>query len=165
MTLALIAAVSSNDVIGFKGDMPWGRSLKPDLRRFKAITQGHPILMGRKTWESVGLALPGRTSIVISHASLTLPPGVLLAPSLDQALALAAKAPGAEEVFVIGGGQLYEAALPLARRIYLTRVHKDYEGDTFFPRLDPRGWAPIGRAAGSQDGLAYEFLTLQRSIQ
>jgi dihydrofolate reductase len=163
MSLSLVVAASTNNVIGLKGDMPWGRSLKPDLRRFKALTLGHPIVMGRKTWDSVGKALPGRTSLVVSRGAQTLPEGVLAASSLEQALRLAAAAPGGEESMLIGGGQLYAAALPLASRIYLTRVCKDYQGDTFFPPLDPAAWAVIGRAHGSHEGLDYEFLTLQRS--
>jgi dihydrofolate reductase len=163
MSLSLVVAASTNDVIGLNGDMPWGRSLKPDLRRFKALTLGHPIIMGRKTWDSVGTALPGRTSIVVSRGAQTLPAGVLAAVSLDEALGLAATAPGGAETMLIGGGQLYAAALPRASRIYLTRVWKDYEGDTFFPALDPDAWAAIGRSRGSHEGLDYEFLTLQRS--
>jgi dihydrofolate reductase len=120
--------------------------------------------MGRKTWDSLGRALPGRTSIVVSRGAPALPQGVLAAASLDQALQLAAAAPGGEEAMLIGGGQLYAAALPQANRIYLTRVWKDYEGDTFFPSLDPDAWAVIGRARGQQEGLDYEFLTLQRSL-
>jgi dihydrofolate reductase len=163
MSLSLVVAASTNNVIGLKGDMPWGRSLKPDLKRFKALTMGHPILMGRKTWDSVGLALPGRTSIVVSRGAQALPPGVLAAQSLEEALRLATAAPGGEEAMLIGGGQLYAAALSLADRIYLTRVGKNYEGDTFFPDLDPQAWAAIGRAKGRYEGLDYEFLTLQRS--
>ena len=160
--LSLVVAVSQNDVIGFKGDMPWGRGLKDDLRRFKALTMGHPILMGRKTWDSIGKPLPGRTSIVISRSALALPEGVLAATSLEQALSLAKALPGGEEAMLIGGGQLYAVALPLASRLYLTRVLKNFEGETFFPVLHPADWAPIGRTRGQEGDLAYEFLTLQR---
>jgi dihydrofolate reductase len=165
MSLSLVAAVSRNGVIGFQGDMPWGRSLKPDLRRFKAITLGHPVIMGRKTWDSLrGQALPGRSNIVVSRSALALPAGVLAAASLDEALILGAAAEGGEEVMLIGGGQLYEAGAMAAGRIYLTKVLKDFEGDTYFPEIDPQAWAAIGRVHGEHEGLAYEFLTLQRSI-
>lgn len=160
--LSLVVAASTNNVIGLKGDMPWGRGLKDDLRRFKALTMGHPILMGRKTWDSIGKPLPGRTSIVISRSALALPEGVLGAASLEQALSLAKAAPGGEEAMLIGGGQLYAAALALVDRLYLTRVLKNFEGDTYFPALDPADWAPMGRARGQEGDLAYEFLTLQR---
>ncbi len=163
MTLALVVAASANNVIGLNGDLPWGRRLKPDLRRFKAITLGHPIIMGRKTWLSLGQPLPGRTNIVVSRTLGGLPAGVQLAQGLDQALALAAVAPGAEEVLVVGGGELYRAALPLVKRVYLTKVLENFEGDTHFGPLDPGQWAAIGRTSGEYDGLAYEFLTLQRS--
>lgn len=164
MSLSLIVAVAEGNVIGLKGDMPWGRSLKPDLRRFKAITVGHPVIMGRKTWDSLGgKPLVERTNIVVSRASLKLPDGVLAAGSLDAALALAAAAPGGEEAIVIGGGQLYAEALPRVTRVYLTRVLKHFDGDTYFPALAPEDWAPMGRAKGEHEGLAYEFLTLQRS--
>ena len=164
MSLSLVVAIAQNSVIGFKGDMPWGRSLKPDLRRFKAVTLGHPVIMGRKTWDSLGgKPLVERTNIVVSRASLELPDGVLGAGSLDAALILAASARGGEEAMLIGGGQLYAVGLPLVSRIYLTRVLKDFEGDTHFPALDPSAWAPIGRTRGEHEDLPYEFLTLQRS--
>jgi dihydrofolate reductase len=164
LSLSLIVAVSRNGIIGAHGDMPWGRELKPDLRRFKAITLGHPVIMGRKTWDSlVGKPLVERTNIVVSRGPLTLPAGMLAASSLDEALALAAKAPGGEEAMLIGGGQLYAAALGLVKRIYLTRILKDYAGDTHFSALDPAAWAAIGRVNVVHASLPYEFLTLQRS--
>ena len=164
MSLSLIAAVGEGNVIGAQGDMPWGRSLKPDLRRFKAVTLGHPVIMGRKTWDSLGgKALAGRTNIVVSRGAPSLSPGALAAASLDDALLLAARAPGGEEAMLIGGGQLYAQALPVASRIYLTKVLRAFEGDTFFPALSPADWAPIGRAQGRAGDLAYEFLTLQRA--
>jgi dihydrofolate reductase len=163
MSVSMVAAVSQNGVIGLAGDMPWGRGLKPDLRRFKAVTLGHPIVMGRKTWDSLGKALPGRTNIVISRSAQTLPEGVLAARDLDEALALGAQAPGGEEVMVIGGGQIYAAALPRATRLYLTRVLKDFEGDTRFPALNDADWAPMGQVRGDYEGLPYSLLTLQRT--
>ena len=163
MSLSLVVAVSSNNIIGHNGDLPWGRSLKADLRRFKAITMGHPILMGRKTWDSLGRALPGRTNIIISRQNLKVPDGVHVVASLEQALQVAAAAPGGEEVMLMGGGQLYAAGLVLANRVYLTRVLQDFEGDVSFPVLQPADWAAIGRTRGQEGDLAFEFLTLQRS--
>ena len=164
MSLSLVVAVAEGNAIGFQGDMPWGRSLKPDLRRFKAITLGHPVIMGRKTWDSLGgKPLAGRTNIVVSRSALSLPDGVLAAASLDAALQAAAQAPGGEEAMLIGGGQLYAEALPRASRIYLTKVLKAFEADTFFPTLSPADWAAMGQARGRAGDLAYEFLTLQRA--
>jgi dihydrofolate reductase len=165
MSLSLVAALANGGVIGLRGDMPWGRSLKADLKRFKAVTLGHPVIMGRKTWDSLaGKALVERTNIVVSRQALDLPAGVLGAGSLEAALALAEKAPGGEEPMLIGGGQLYAQAWPLARRLYLTRILKDFEGDTYFPEWAAQDWAPIGQARGGAEGdLRYEFLTLQRS--
>ena len=136
MTLTVIAAVAENGIIGRQGDLPW--RLPADLKRFRRLTTGHAILMGRKTWESIGRPLPGRTSIVLTgRAEYPLPEGVLRAGSLDEALALV---PGEDEVFVIGGEALYAEALPRADRLQLTRVHASPSGDARFPAFDPSEW-------------------------
>jgi dihydrofolate reductase len=164
MSLSLVAAMAANGAIGLKGDMPWGRALKADLRRFKALTLGHPVIMGRKTWESLGgKPLPGRTNIVVSRGVQNLAEGALAAESLEAALKVAAGAPGGEESMLIGGGQLYAAALPHASRVYLTRILKNFEADTYFPELKPSAWVVIGRARRQSAELDCEFLTLQRS--
>ncbi|MBA3623816.1 MAG: dihydrofolate reductase [Methylibium sp.] len=131
MELVLIAAVARNGAIGQGGTMPW--HLPADLQRFKRTTLGAPILMGRKTWDSIGRALPGRRSIVITRNPQWLAQGAETAESLHGALRLAE---GAPQVFVIGGAQIYTEALPLADRLLLTEIDADFEGDTFFPAWD-----------------------------
>ena len=137
MRLSLIAAVAENGVIGAAGDIPW--RLPGDWRRFKATTLGHHLLMGRLTWESIGRALPGRTTVVISRGQPDLPNGVLLASSLDQAVRISTDA-GDDEAFVAGGAGIYRLALPRADRLYLTRVHAAIEGETHFPDWDLANW-------------------------
>jgi dihydrofolate reductase len=133
----LIAAVADNGVIGRDGDLPW--RLPADLKRFKAWTMGHPILMGRRTWESIGRPLPGRRSIVLTRGdSLKGVAGVETAGNLEEALALAAES--GNDVFVIGGAAIYREALPRAHRLILTRVHGEVEGDTHFPAFDSQQW-------------------------
>ncbi len=158
--VSLIVAADENNVIGRGGAMPW--HLPADLAHFKRITMGKPIVMGRRTFEAIGRALPGRRSIVVSRSADFAAPGVEHAASLEAALALAGDA---EEVMVIGGGELYRAALPLAQRIYLTRVHAKIEGDTFFPELDDSMWketARENRAADEKNAYALTFMTLER---
>jgi dihydrofolate reductase len=130
MRLSIIAAVADNGVIGRDNALPW--RLSADLRRFKVLTLGHHLLMGRKTFESIGSVLPGRTTVVISRGRPALPPGVLLAHSIDEAVAMA-RASGDFEAFVAGGAEIYELALPVADRLYLTRVHTITDGDIRFP--------------------------------
>ena len=135
MSVAMIVAMDRNGVIGRDGDLPW--RLSSDLRRFKQLTMGHHLLMGRVTWDSLGRPLPGRTSIVVSRQSPDLPEGVLLAHSLEEAIELSS---GDELPFVIGGAQIYALALPLASRIYVTRVMAEVQGDTYFPEWDRTQW-------------------------
>ncbi len=150
MKLALIAAVAENRVIGRDGDLPW--RLPDDLRHFKRTTLGHCLIMGRKTWDSLPAALPGRTTIVLSHNASFEADGALAVSDLDAALAAAAER-GDEEPIVAGGAALYELALPRAARMWLTRVHAKIEGDVFFPDWE-RGWerdeaGEAGARAGS----------------
>lgn len=155
MIITLIAAMAENRVIGKDGAMPW--HLPDDLARFKAITLGHPVIMGRKTFASIGRPLPGRLNIVLTRRKGYSPEGVAVARSLDEALALAGTA---DEVFICGGGQVYREALPLADRIHLTVVHRPYEGDTTFPEL-PADFAETAREEG--EGVPpHEFLTYER---
>ncbi len=141
MKLSLIVAMSENGVIGRNGELPW--HLSADLRRFKRLTMGHAILMGRKTWESIGRPLPGRTSIVIS-SQLDYQTGddkTKVAASLDDALKIANRADcEQDQLFIIGGGAIYELALPRAEKLYLTRVHADIVGDVSFPPVDWQQW-------------------------
>lgn len=157
--LHMIAAVASNGVIGAGNRMPW--HLPEDLRHFKATTLGHPVVMGRKTWESIGRPLPGRRNIVVSRQSGLVLPGAEIANSLPAALALC---DGAPEVWVIGGGELYRQALPQAQKVVLTEIAQSYEGDTRFPELPAGQWKESSRAAHtSAAGLRYDFVTYERS--
>jgi dihydrofolate reductase len=147
-TLSLIVAIAENGVIGRKNQLPW--RLGSDLRRFRKLTMGHPLIMGRKTFQAIGKPLDGRDSIVVSRSnpSLALNPHVFSAASLEEALTTArklAKARGVEEAFVIGGAELFKAALPYANRIYLTRVHGLPEGDVYWEPPFSNDWIEICR--------------------
>lgn len=157
--IVLVAAVAENGVIGQDGAMPW--HLPADLAHFKRVTWGHPILMGRRTFEAIGRALPGRRNIVISRSGFKAP-GIETATSLEQAVALCGEA---TQIMVIGGAELYRAALPIARRIYLTRIHASLEGDTFFPDLDSTQWYEVARETRPTDAAhsyALSFIELER---
>lgn len=161
MRIHLIVAVAENGVIGREGAMPW--RIPEDLKRFKAITMGHPIVMGRKTWASLGRPLPGRENIVITRQKDLDAPGAHVVHSLREALDHAA-ARGATDVFVIGGGEIYRQALPLAHVAHVTRVHARIEGDVTFPLLDP-DWRETTREPHEQtepQPLAYDFVTYER---
>ena len=158
--ISLIVAASTNNVIGANGDLPW--RLSDDLKRFKAITMGKPIIMGRLTWESIGRPLPGRQNIVITRQPGYSAEGCDVVASVDEALATAGAAP---EIMVIGGGDIYRQLLPRASRVYLTRVEAEVDGDTFFPELDPSDWelvASEAHAADEKNAHAFTFMTLQR---
>jgi len=133
--ISLIVAASTNNVIGNDGELPW--RLSDDLKRFKAVTMGKPIVMGRKTFESIGRPLPGRQNIVISRQEGFTADGCDVVQSIEQAVEVAG---AAEEIMVIGGSEIYSAFLPIASRVYLTRVHTEVEGDAFFPSLDEAEW-------------------------
>jgi dihydrofolate reductase len=149
--LAMIVAMARGRVIGKDGTLPW--RLPEDLQHFKAQTIGHAIIMGRLTWASIGRALPGRTSVVVSRTSPALPEGVLCAESVETAIALARAVD--DEPFVIGGGALYEAALPAATRLLVTELDKDVEGgDTFFPPL-PEGFQEVERRPGTTPHVSF----------
>jgi dihydrofolate reductase len=159
--VALIAAVARNGVIGRDGDMPW--HISADLKYFKATTMGKPIVMGRRTFESIGKALPGRPNIVVTGSAGFAAEGVEVASDLEQALSIAARH-GTDEIMVIGGGQIYAAALPHADRLYLTEVHMDVEGDVSFPAFDPSRWREVSRDDRPAEGdtPAFSFVTLDR---
>jgi len=133
--LSLIVAMSRNRVIGANGKIPW--HLPGELKLFKDLTMGHHIIMGRKTWESIGRLLPGRTTVVVTRQRGYEVPGAIVAHSVKEALGAAR---GDEEMFVIGGAEIFREALPLADRIYLTTVDADVPGDTFMPQFDPAAW-------------------------
>ena len=133
--VSIIVAVAQNGMIGCENRLIW--HISEDLKRFKAITSGHPVVMGRKTWESLGRALPGRTNVVITRNAEYEAVGATVVGSLEEAIGLF---PTEEEVFVIGGGEIYRQAMGLAERFYLTVVHHDYAGDTFYPEWDRSQW-------------------------
>ena len=158
--VALIAAVAANGVIGRDGTLPW--RLAEDLRHFRALTTGHTVIMGRRTWESLPHALPQRQNIVVTRQNGYLAAGATTAASLADALSQIAYPPPA---FVIGGGELYRAALPLAAVAYITEIAQAYAGDATFPALDPREWMETSRdehRAPGDSGLAYAFVTYER---
>ena len=146
MTVSLIVAFSENGVIGFEGDMPW--RLSADLKRFKRLTMGHPMIMGRNTYESIGRLLPGRTTIILTRNDQYQVPGAVLAKNLEQAMELAS---ADQEIFVVGGGQVYQHALPLADRIYATRIHVELQGDTHFPDTNWEQWELVESTAHAAD--------------
>ncbi|MEX0851974.1 MAG: dihydrofolate reductase [Bauldia sp.] len=164
--LSLIAAVAENGVIGRGDGLPW--RLASDLKRFRRITMGKPVVMGRRTFESIGKALAGRTNIVVTRRAGFAADGVGIAGSLDDALAKArrqAEHDGVDEVVVIGGAEIYRAALPLAERLYITHVAGAPDGDARFPAIDPALWRAVSRegvAAGEGDSAATTFVVYER---
>ena len=154
--LAMVVAIGDNGAIGMDGKVPW--RIPEDLKHFKAVTMGHAVIMGRKTWDEVGRPLPGRRNLVVSRN-----PGLLLAgaevfPSLEAAIAAARSTD--VEPHVIGGSVIYAAAMPLATRLHLTEVHRTVEADTFFPPFDRSQWREVERRPASTEGV--EFVTLER---
>lgn len=158
--VSLIVAMAQNGVIGRANGLPW--RLPEDLRRFKASTMGKPILMGRKTFESIGHALPGRLNLVLTRDTRWSAPGVTAVYTVEAALAAAG---AAGELMVIGGAQVFQLVMPFARRLYLTHVHAEVAGDTFFPAFDPTQWADVeceAYAADERNAYALTFMTLER---
>lgn len=152
--IILVVAAAENGVIGRDGAMPW--HLPEDLKRFRRLTVGHPVVMGRQTFESIGRPLPGRHNIVLTGNPHWRADGITVAPNLAEAIAAAGLDPRtrAERIFIIGGAQIYALAMPLATRIELTRVHAAPEGDTFFPAPDPGEWRVETAVPG--EGLTFE---------
>ena len=160
LDVALIAAVAANGVIGRDGTLPW--RLPEDLRHFRALTTGHAVIMGRRTWQSLSRALPERQNIVVTRQADFTAAGATIASSLDDALSkVAYPAPA----FVIGGGELYRAALPLARIAYVTEITQAFDGDATFPKLSAREWMETAREAhraSDESALSYAFVTYER---
>jgi len=159
-SLTIVVAAAENNVIGRGNQLPW--RLPDDLKRFKEITLGKPVVMGRKTWDSIGKPLPGRTNIIVSRQPELAIPGCVVVGSMNAALVAAR---GAPEIMLIGGAQLYRNALSMVRRIHLTRVHADINGDTLFPILDPAQWREtvVGtHPADERHAHAFTFITLDR---
>ena len=162
--VTLLAALARNRVIGVRNALPW--RLPADLRRFKALTLGHPVIMGRRTYESIlaslGHPLPGRLNIVVTRSPDYDAPGCIVAASLEAALAAAAPA---DESFVIGGAEIYRAALPLADRLQLTEIDADYDGDARFPEFAREDWKEISRDPHPPDtefANGYAFVVYER---
>jgi dihydrofolate reductase len=157
--ISIIVAYSVNRVIGENGKMPW--HLSEDLKRFKALTMGHTIIMGRKTWASLGRLLPGRRHVIISRDPAFTVPGATVVTSLDQAIAACS---GESEAFVIGGGEIYALALPLAQRLYVTEIDAEFAGDTYFPAISSGQWRETARESqvDPSTGLRYAFVTCER---
>ncbi len=159
--VALIAAVASNGVIGAGNGLPW--RLADDLKRFRALTVGHAVIMGRKTWESLPRALPERQNIVVTRQRAYTAPGAEVAASLDDALALV-RLP--EPAFCIGGGELYRAALPRAVRLHLTEIDREFDGDARFPAWRRGDWRETAREPNRSegpDGFGYAYVTYERA--
>jgi dihydrofolate reductase len=164
MILSIIAALDEQGGIGFQNQMPW--HLPADLRRFKELTMGHHLILGRKTYQSIGSPLPGRKMIVLSRNPEYGLVGSQVVSSLEDALE-AARDAGESEVFVIGGGEIYQMALPLADRMYITRVHTSSQTDVFFPAFDPDNWLKICQQTFPEDQdnpFRYTFSILVRKI-
>ena len=160
MTVSLVVAAAKNNVIGRDGELPW--HLPDDLRHFKRLTTGKPIIMGRRTFESIGRPLPDRHNIVMTRDPDYAAPGCDVVTSVSDALDLAGDA---AEVMVIGGGQVYHDFLPRADRIYLTRVQLEIDGDTHFPEIDAKEWQLVAsehHAADEKHAYAFEMMVLER---
>lgn len=158
--ISMIVAAAENGVIGSANRLPW--HLPDDLKRFKALSLGKPIVMGRRTYESIGKPLPGRTNIVVSRQPGLAIEGVIVVPSLDAALAAAGTVP---EIVVIGGAEIFRLALPRTDTIHLTRVHARVDGDVHLPGLDPAQWREVAvehHAADERHQYPFSFVTLQR---
>ncbi|WP_168581759.1 dihydrofolate reductase [Gephyromycinifex aptenodytis] len=154
--LVFVALVAANRVIGDGQSQPW--HFREDLQRFKALTSGHPLLMGRATFEAIGRLLPGRESVVLTRSPSWSAPGAHLAHDIDEAVTLAAGLPGGEQIMVVGGGQIYQALLPRATRLELTECDAPAQGEVLFPEVDPAQWVEIAR----DDRCAFAFVTYRR---
>jgi dihydrofolate reductase len=169
MKVALIVAAAINNVIGRDNQLPW--HLPQDLKYFKAKTLGKPVIMGRKTYESIGRPLPGRPNIVVTRNQAWSAEGVSVVTSLADALALAGQLmehqhEQLQEAMIIGGAEIYRSALPLADRIYLTRIDLQVDGDAYFPQLNQQEWMEVSNLPGEGDGaVPHRFLVYERVVQ
>lgn len=157
--VSIVVATAQNNVIGNDNDLIW--HLPADLKHFKSVTSGSSILMGRKTYESIGRPLPKRENIIITRQTGLLIEGCVVVNSLQEAINKAES----EEVFIIGGGEIYKQAMEIADKIYLTKIHQDFEGDTMFPEIDPNVWKELSCVSGELDEknkLKHSFLELVR---
>jgi dihydrofolate reductase len=168
MNILLVAAIARNGVIGRGNALPW--RLKSDMQHFRALTMGKPVVMGRKTFLSVGKPLKGRTAIVVTRDATFAAPGIVVAPSLDAALAAArgdALRRNTNTIVVAGGAEIYAKAMPLATQLAITHVHKQIDGDVYFPAIDPSEWHESTRSEhepAAEDEAAFAFVTYEREI-
>jgi dihydrofolate reductase len=161
--ISAIVGIADNRVIGHNNQLPW--HLPADLKHFKVLTTGHPILMGRKTYLSIGRPLPNRTNIILTRDKTFTADGIHIAFSIETALQIA-RASSSSEVFVIGGADIYQQLLPYTQKIYLTLIHHVFEGDTTFPQLDAHDWQEISRKdyqADTENQYDYSFVELARN--
>jgi dihydrofolate reductase len=167
LDIIIVAAVAKNGVIGRGNALPW--RLKSDMAHFRALTVGNPVALGRKTYQSIGKPLAGRTTIVISRDKNFSAPGIVVAPNFNAALETArgdALRRNAGAIIVAGGADIYAQALPLATRLVITQVHKRVDGDARFPAIDPKLWRETARSEqkpGPQDDAAFAFVTYERA--
>ena len=168
-TLAMIVAASTNDVIGVDGDLPW--HISADLKRFKKLTMGHHLIMGRKTFESIGKCLPGRTTVIVTRQADFSFPEAKIAHTIESAIE---QADGDESPFIVGGAEIYSLAMPHVDRIYLTRVHQEIDGDTHLPAIDWGQWELIQsqgtglqetKTTGSKDLVKFTFEDFRRNSE
>ena len=160
MSLSIIVAMAKNRTIGVNNTLPW--RCPADLQHFKALTMGHHIIMGRKTFDSIGRPLPGRTTVIVTRNRDLQVEGCLVAHSLQEAIAACS---GDDEAFIVGGAELYAQALPLVARLYITEIQQDVAGDAHFPELDRETWLEVSREKHTQaepQPLEYHFVTYQR---
>lgn len=159
--ISIVAALARNRAIGRDNTMPW--RLPEDLKRFKRLTMGHAVIMGRKTFESIGSPLPGRSNIVITRSRDWSPSGCVVVHSLEAALTASGES---REAFVIGGAQIYALAIPYTQHLYMTEIERDFEGDTFFPEIDRSHWREVSRerrVSGGADAFDYAFVEYERA--
>jgi dihydrofolate reductase len=167
LKIVLVAAVAENGVIGRGNALPW--RLKSDMAHFRALTIGKPVVMGRKTYQSIGRPLPGRTTIVVSRDRAFAAPGIVVAPGLDAAMAAArgdALRRGGDTVVVAGGADIYAQAMPMATQLAVTLVHMRIDGDACFPIVDAQSWREVARSehrAGAGDEVAFAFVSYERA--
>jgi dihydrofolate reductase len=164
MKLSIVVAVAENNVIGNNNQLIW--RMPTDLKRFKTLTMGHPIIMGRKTYESIGKALPGRTSIIITRQADYQAADCIVVHSLDEAIK-AAKSTNTPQAFVIGGAEIYHQALAICDTVYLTKIKHSFHGDAVFPNLDQNKWELVNQEeflADEKNPYPYQFLTLNKRV-
>lgn len=162
VVISAILAMSENRVIGLDNQLPW--HLPADLKHFKTLTTGHPIIMGRKTYQAIGKALPNRTNIILTRDATFTAPDCIVTTSAEEALE-SAKEIETVEIFIIGGAEIYKIFFPYIQRIYLTQIHQQFEGDTYFQALNPNEWREVARAdhvADEKNPYAYSFVALER---